>query len=574
MIGVVYHPSTAGCRIWQDWDAGVIDRDLRRIAEAGLHVVRVFVFWRDVEPIEGSYDDTVLARVREFVRIAGTHDLMCVLSACTIWMNGQRLDLPWRLGRSLWRDPTMLIRGEQYVQAVAGALAELDNVYAIDLGDEIANVDPAEVASLRAADVTSWQRRLAQAIVQILPSTRVTQANDVSGVLGTSVFGPDTNEGLDLLAVHGWPLWSPGTIESTAAYKASQLPGFLVRYARAYGPVLLDEIGSYGVSEKVATGYLRAAVASALGAGAEGVIAWCWQDISSVAEPYHLRPGERRVGLIDVAGVHKPRLAALRDASALADFRPDTADTGLYIPELARQRSTSYLDVEGVNVGAFYAHMLMQRAHIPYEVFTGRSPGRDYRLVIVPSVTRLTLADRAVLERLAERGATVYLSVADHVHGWPDEDFAGAGPCDFSLLTPTAAGLTWNGEVWPIPVDGLGPRRIIVEPGKAEVIATFADGTAACTLNQVGAGQVMVCAAPFELMLDRPGRLEELAWHGFYRRIAELAGLHPPDLEPELEVVTGGPLTLLINHGARPLAGIAAKGWALLRNGRTVYQCG
>ncbi|MEV4315565.1 beta-galactosidase trimerization domain-containing protein [Actinocrispum sp. NPDC049592] len=565
MIGVVYHPSAAGCRIWRDWDPEVIDADLRRIAEAGLNLVRVFVFWRDVEQAEGVHDETVLGRVREFVRLAGTHGLECVLSVCTIWMNGQRLDLPWRRGRSLWRDPDMLDRGEQYVRAVAGALTGLSNVYAIDLGDEIANVDPAEAAALRAEDVIAWQSRLARAIREILPSAKVSQANDVSGVLGTSVFGPDASEGLDLLCVHGWPLWSPGNIESNASYKASQLPGFLVRYARAYGPVLLDEIGSYGVSEQVATGYLRAGVAAAIGAGAEGVIAWCWQDISSETEPYQLRPGERRVGLTALDGTPKPRLAAMRDALALEDFRPDPADTGLYVPELARQPSTSYIDGEATNVAAFYAHLLLQRAHIPYEVCTARS-ARDYRLVIVPSVARLTLADRELLTGLAERGATVYLSVADHVHGWPDEDVAGARPADFSLLTGGVAELIWDDETWPVPLDGLGRRRIVVEPVKADVIATFADGTPACTLNQVGTGQVIVCAVPFELLLDRPGRLAETAWHGFYRRIAGLAGLRPPELAPEVEMITGGPFTLLIDH--------AAKGWTLLRDGRVVYGCG
>ncbi|TCR16026.1 beta-galactosidase [Streptomyces sp. BK205] len=586
VIGAVYHPSAAGCRIWLDWDPDSIDRDLARIASCGLNSVRIFVFWRDVEPEEGHFDNVVLDRVRAFARMAGTHSLACVLSVCTIWMNGQRLDLPWRRGRSLWRDPGMLDRAEAYVTAVATAVRDLDNVLVLDLGDEIANVDPAEAATLADAEVTAWQSRLADAARKALPSVLVTQANDVSGVLGVSRFGPDHGAGLDLLSVHGWPLWSPGAIESNASYKAGQLPGFLIRYAQAYGPALLDEIGSYGVSEQVATGYLRTAGASVLAAGAVGVIAWCWQDISSRSEPYQLRPGERCVGLVRLDGTAKPRLRALRDLAALAEFCGAPVEIGLYLPELSRSAPSTYLDASATNVAAFYAHLLLQRSHLPYEAFAASAPRRDYRLVIVPSVSRLTLLDRDVLKACAEQGATVYVSVADQVHGWPDEDLAWAQPEDFRLPDGTAQELLWGTDRWTLHNECLEPRRTVVQPGRAEVLARFGDGGPACTANPVGAGQVVVCAVPFEMSLDRAGRLETEEWHGFYRRVAALAGIRPPDLPPEVESVPGhlgsSAVTLLINHGEievrtgcpgttrhEPLR-LPAKSWALIENGRPV----
>ena len=354
-VGVTYHPREAGCRIWVDWTPAAIAEDLGSIAGHGLNTVRVFMFWRDVEPCEGRLEAEVLGRLRAFAEMADSHGLACVVSVCTIWMNGQLLDLGWRRGRSLWRDEAMLGHAEDYLRAVADALDGMDNLLALDLGDEIGHVDPAEAARLSREDVARWQGRLATVVRSQLPSVLITQANDVSGVLGTAAFGPDNGSGLDLLSVHGWPLWSPGTIESTSAYKATQLPGFLIRYARAYGPALLDELGSYGVGEEVAAGYLRAATASSLGAGTVGVLAWCWQDISSRAEPYSDRPGERRAGLVRLDGTAKPALRALTGcatlASRLAGFRQDRPPTGLYLPEHARTKLLVLLGRSGGNAG-------------------------------------------------------------------------------------------------------------------------------------------------------------------------------------------------------------------------------
>lgn len=228
-VGVNYHPSAAGCRIWTDWDGEALRRDLRQMAEAGLNTVRFFVFWRDFEPAPGDYDPEALDRLRQAVTLAGEAGLCCVVSLFTIWMNGQRLDLPWRQGRSLWRDAEMLRRQTGFARTVARTLAGLQNVLAYDLGDEIGNVEPD--ARLSRAEVAGWQSDVAGAVRREAPGALVLQANDASGVFGASPFGVDNAAGLDLVATHGFPTWAPGSIESTLSYKGTTLVGFLVRFA-------------------------------------------------------------------------------------------------------------------------------------------------------------------------------------------------------------------------------------------------------------------------------------------------------------------------------------------------------
>lgn len=554
-VGVDYHPSRAGCRIWTEWDPAAIERDFREIAAAGFGVVRFFLFWRDVEPEPGRVRPEVLARLRQTVEHAAKAGLGCVLSLFTIWMNGQLLDPSWRRGRSLFLDAAMLTRQEELAAAVGRELRGADGLLAIDLGDEIGNVSPEPAPSRR--DVASWQRRLAAVLRRELPGVLVTQANDASGVLGPSAFGPDNAGGLDLIAVHGFPTWSPGSIESTCSYKATNLTPFLVRFAAAYGVPFVDELGSYGVGEDVAAHYLRAAAASSLANGASGVLAWCWQDMASDAEPYRQHPSERFVGLRRIDGTAKPALTALRrvarSARELSGARRGRAKIALYVPERTRAAGGSYLDPAVGTLATFYAYLLLKRAHLDMDIVSGELDG--YQMVMCPSVTQLTLPDLERLRRHLGSGGVLYYSMGDRLHGFPGADIAGAELVDHSLLPEGKTELRWGDDTWPIDWKTGEAPAVTVRTTTGKCLGRFADGTPALVLNEVGEGRVIFCVAPFERQLDQPGRLTSGTAERLYRQVAEVAGV-PADVDcaqPDIEIVPDGAdcphRAVLINHG-------------------------
>lgn len=574
--GFNYHPSGAGCRYWSDWHQNAIEADLAAMAARGFNTVRFFLFWREFEPTAARYDRTRLDRLRALVAAAERHGLACLPSLLTIWMNGQLFDLPWRNGRSLWRDPEMVEREVAYVATVARTLADFDNVLAYDLGDEIVHVDIAESSALTAREASAWQARLADAIRAEHPGALVMQANDLSIAIRPHPFGTARSTALDLVGVHGFPVWSPFAIESIDSYKGSSLVPFLVALTRADALPLVDEIGSYGADDDVAAGNMRAATSAAFAAGAAGALAWCWQDIADRHKPYELRPGERTAGLTTLDGRPKPALHAFEAVAARwttwSAMRAAPASVAIYLPSAPLADENDPDGVPPDAFGAFYAYLLLKRAHIAVEF--ARNQLERYRLVLCPCVSRLTQTDADLLADYVAAGGVVYWSPGEHLHGFGGEHLLGVRLRDFTLDGARRSRFAWRGVEYPLE----GAREVlwpVVRPAGAEVLARFPDGDPALTVNRLGAGRAYHLSAPFERLLDVPGRLTIRPWEALYRELAGDAGVRPevtctsPDVELQLLEDDGQRLCVAINHApthvVTTLAGEALAGGAAPR---------
>ena len=113
-IGCNYWASHAGTRMWELWDEDIVRADLKRLAEIGCELIRVFPNWRDFQPIEICYahrgtfrdismrgtrlpatpcghagvDELMLRRFRKLAEIAEENGLRLVVSLVTGWMSG------------------------------------------------------------------------------------------------------------------------------------------------------------------------------------------------------------------------------------------------------------------------------------------------------------------------------------------------------------------------------------------------------------------------------------------------------------------------------------------------------
>ncbi|QES46712.1 hypothetical protein DEJ50_01420 [Streptomyces venezuelae] len=568
-VGCNYHPSRTGCDYWREWDPQALDADFRAMAALGFNTVRFFVFWSDFEPEEGRYDPVMTERLRELARLAHRHGLLCLPSLLTIWMNGQLFDPPWRRGRDLWHDADMAERQRAFVHHIAASLHAEPNIFAYDLGDEVIHVDPAASATVDPAGARAWWALLANAVRAADPGTLVLQANEGSAVFGRHAFRPEHAEPLDLVGLHGFPVWTPFGIEAVSAPKATSYLPHLVRRGRAHAPVYVDEMGSYGCDEATAAGYLRAAAHSAFAAGAVGTAVWCWQDFTTERKPYALRPGERLVGLLDAAGRQKPAMAEYRafarrvTTGELAGFRPLPAEVGIFLPERTAGPESGYLAGPEAASGAgetaaFVADLLLQQAHLPHEFLgrTGPEPGR-HTLVVCPSVRQLSLADRRRLERYVEAGGVLLYTTGDLLGGAGDEHLFGIRIKDFTRRSADQDRIGWAGVDLPVEWPP-GPIPVIDAAG-AEVLAAYPGGAPALTRHRRGRGTAYYLNAPLEERLGAPYRLEEAPWHRLYAAIAEAHGIRPAlsadDPRVETTVLERGPerCGVVINHAPLPV---------------------
>lgn len=569
-VGVNYHPSRSGVRWLVEWSEPEVTADLDAISAADLDCIRIFVYWADLEPLPGVHDPAVLERLQRVGELAAGHGLAVVCSILTVWMNGERFLPDWLAGLDLWRDPVALDHAEAAATGIAGALAAAGVTVLFDLGDEVPHVDR-RAFDLTREEVGAWQERLAGALRRGCPGSLVLQANEASAVFGRHPFGPDNQAGLDLCGLHGFPLWGPASIGSHASPLASQLVPFLVRYARAYGAVLVDEIGAYLAGPEVAARYLQASLPAVAAAGAGGVLAWSWTDITAPGRPFAERPSERSTGVVDARRRPRPTLAALsalaRDARQVwARCAPAPAAVALFVPERARAPERTYLQAAApAGTALFHADVLCTRAHLPHELTT--SPAAHHRLVICPSASRLTESDRIALHDAVQHGATLLVTLGEPLHGFPGRALTGVELVDFCPGSRHGE-LAFDGASYPLRWTA-GQRAAVVEAVEAEVLAWFDDGAPALTRRRLGRGEVWFLAAPFEAQLDDPVHIDAAPWHRLYAGVADrVAGLSgrpacaAPDVELAPLLVDGQRRLLAVNHGvARVVTVLTGTSW-------------
>ncbi|UFJ42442.1 beta-galactosidase trimerization domain-containing protein [Brevibacillus humidisoli] len=567
LIGYNYHPSRQGCAYWTIRDFSEIERDLAQMAKEGCDLVRFFLFWRDFEPEPGQYNQQAFELLHRFVQTAASYQLHCIPSLMTIWMNGQLFDLDWRNGRCLWSDPEMTERAERYLQKVAATLAACNNVFAYDIGDELPYVDLPSAVKLERSAAARWLERMVAAIKRGDPAARVIMANDHSALNGEHVFTAELIAGqCDLLAIHGFPLWAPFALSANSSYRASLYVPFLTKLAAAYSRPLIDEYGLYGASEAIRADYVRTSGTSALLHGAEGLVAWCWQDFVTRDKPYVWRPGEKDVGFYAADGTAKPSAAALQEcrktARLAAEGIPVPPAAAIYLPQWFR---TGRLSASGAGKSylepLFHAFLLLTRLHVPMSFVTDQLD--RYKAVIVPCLQQITQSDIDRLSAFVENGGTLIYTPGSYLYGFGGEELFGIRLRDFTRDISQQEQFSWRGRSYPIDWRQAGFDQIpIIQTGSAEMLSRYRHSLhPALTKYHLGKGNAYYVNAPIEMMLDDAESGGDEPYRYLYLELLKDAKALPsvfftsPDVELHRFRTGDGERYFLINHTDRDVTG-------------------
>jgi hypothetical protein len=491
--------------MWERWDARAIAADLDAVREMGLNTVRFFLVWRNFEPAPGEPDARQFNRLAWFLGECARRELFAQPSLFVGWMSGGVFWPEWKKNRNLFSDPFMARHAEAFARRAAAALAPFrEHIPAIDLGNELGCLEDSQQADR--ASVGAWCARISSAIKDELPGMLVVSGCDHGQVVNDSPWSFDNQPGTDFLSMHAYPVanWHPAPLAGLADPLTRELFPFYCAYARAHGPTLFQEFGSYLTTDPVRVAdYLAEVLPAVAATGVNGMLWWCLNDFSAREHPYALCAQERELGLRDLRGRLKPGLADAigmlagwaADPASLPSVEP--ADFVILVPALISSLAPEYLPPPNVQpvVGrrALAAWHLARLAGLhPGFAPASRLPSPGAATVLVAGCA-LSPREQSLLLDWAAAGGHLLLH-GMHCRDW-GEDFAravGARVIDYALNTTRST--TLHDESWnfpPIPSEA----RHVVEVFDADTLAYDQDDLPLLFTRDIGRGQITVCLA-------------------------------------------------------------------------------
>lgn len=615
-IGVNWVPARAAMQWPFEWDAEAIEADFAAVRALGFNCVRFDLVWQWFEPRPGQYNEEAFRQLDFLIELAHRYDLYLNPALLVGGEVGDAYwDVSWRNGRHPHADPDMLRLQARHVEELARRYRGESAIMAWDLTDE----PPFWIVGDETTDAmaANWTQLLSESLRRYDPEHLVmcgTAGEEVGrGSFRADVIAP----WVDLLSVHPYPIYNPDLYpEPLLSARPTYAAAFETMLSLGAGkPVLMQEFGATSAQftpERQAR-YYNALMHSALGAGNQGFVAWCYTDADPEVQyhraPYRRNPHETQFGITDHRGQVLPqgrelqRLGQVLQQMDLEGVQPAPIEAGIVAahewshgPDYARF---------GFPAGGPYQYL-------PQDVIKNRTDEHASRLLMQCWLSTFILCRQAGLHAgfpreyadwsqvplvlapapasgmsgynlhtpfwqrmapLVEAGTTLYASL--------DGRSAIPLPDARRLFATTLADrLPWQphvqltfledwfdiraGETFDLAAGpGLEGMGVLLEVQGARVLARDAQGNPALVLHDLGRGHAVLSAYPLEPMLGAiPGAFDGHPTHWrLYRALRELAGIRPPFAvdRPEVEVGwlpgAGRGYVVLVNHTPGAVSG-------------------
>jgi endo-1,4-beta-mannosidase len=618
VVGAHWVPAKAAMQWPLQWDPKDIELDFAQMERMGFNTVRLDLMWAWFEPRPGNYNPQAFEQFDQLIALAHKHHIYL---HPTLFVGGEvgeaYWDVPWRLGRNPQADPEMLRLETNHAQEFGRRYARETAILAWDLTDEPPFWIAADTSDAMAVN---WTRLIAGGLRKYDKSHPI-----VAGVSTQDMehgpFRPDTIAAdVDFLSVHPYTIYTPDLFpDPMVSERSTYGAAFETTLSRGAGrPVMVQEMGASSAQytpEKISD-FDRVSLYSALGAGANGFLLWCYTDAAPAQYrkvPYLRSPHETQFGLTTwdrqmrpqglsfeafeqtVAHMNLDELAVpMGDAAIVvpeewARTRGDYSRFGLTGPEIIPYVSVSeggavngqaaapYDGNQWVMSSVLSAFILAHRAGLAPGLPREADDWRQFPLVLLPSP--LTATDPIFVhlhtdfwERAAayvKGGGVLYASLAANAAIPEMSALFGARMTDTVVVSEVTLkiikplGNLVAGDSFHFTVPGAAAKfwgtGLQVEGG--EVIAVDDNQRPALVAHQLGKGRTLLSAYPLEAWLgSQPEAFEnhETA-HRLYRALRDWSGVRPrvstdqPSVEVSALVGRGRGYFVLANHSGDAL---------------------
>jgi hypothetical protein len=524
-VGVNYWPGSCGVEVWQQWPEAELQHDLDLIRDLGLNSLRFFLRWPDFEPTLGHYDETMFARLTQFLGWCAERDLLVQPTLFVGFMSGGYFWPADKGGRNLYADPDLRLHCQAYARKAAAVIAPYHaHVLGIDLGNEL-GCTPDHWSAPPAA-VIEWCGDMSAAIRSAYPESLVVSGLDGGQVHADGGWRLGNQPGTDFYSMHTYPVpsWNAIAFDGMTDPLCQSILPLYTQIGRAFGPTMVQEFGTIlTAGTRQPDAYLRAMLPACWQAGANGFLWWCLRDIPAAVYPYTRCGMESRLGLVDAQDRVKAGLAYyLEFCHSLADAPLPVADPqaiGLYWPRYFYAKDVPANP--GNQPGAVAKHLLvanylLRQAGYTTRIVRGDEPlPSDCATLVIPGAHLDTGETDALESWVRAGGHALWHGPRWHEWGPGYARVLGASPVDLRAPKPIELSLfehTWRLAHYPDNVRA----EVLVET--AEVLAHDADGLPMVLRNRLGAGAVLSALPVVEetiasLATDRAARDEWAAWY-------------------------------------------------------------
>jgi endo-1,4-beta-mannosidase len=332
------------------WQPAEIAADFAAMAELGFNTVRFDLFWSWFEPRPGDYNPEAFAQLDYLISLA--HQYHIYLHP-TLFVGGEvgeaYWDVPWRQGRDPQSDPDMLRLETDHAQELGRRYAREPAILAWDLTDE----PPFWISSNTTdAAAVNWTRLISGGLRKfdkLHPLVVGVSTQDMEH----GPFRPDTIAGdVDFFSVHPYTIYTPDLFPGPmVSERATYGAAFETTLSRDAGrPAMVQEMGASAAqySPQKIVQFDRTNLYSALGAGANGFLLWCFTDAAPAQYrkvPYLRSAHETQFGLTTWDRKVTPQGASFRQFAKtvakldLEGIAPAHGDAAIVIPwEWSRMR--------------------------------------------------------------------------------------------------------------------------------------------------------------------------------------------------------------------------------------------
>lgn len=514
MLGCNYWASNAGTEMWRNFDADVIENDIKILSAHGVKYMRVFPIWRDFQPIMPLYsangnlvryclegerkpknkyylDETMLDRFEVFLKICEKYGIKLIIGLITGWMSG-RLFVPSALyGKNVITDVTARYFEKLFIKGFVTRFKASSTIYAWDLGNEC-NCMGRVADRIEAA---SWTAEISGAIKSADNSRSV-----VSGMHSLSIDKnwtiSDQAEFTDILTTHPYAYWCEHTrIDEILSFRTLMHPTAQTKFYAEIGekPCLAEEIGTMGpmlCSDENAAKFLRYNMFSLWANNAVGAMWWCANDQQHLGTyPFTDVMVERELGLLTRDKTPKPVLKEIKKFSEFLksidfEIREAAADAVCLLTREQDQWGVGYM-----------TYNLLKQVGLNCDFAYADNQIPESKLYVLPSLNGTNIMEKCNYEALLQRvfnGADVYISLDNAVLS-EFEKFSGLKIID-SFEAMRSGSIVLNST--EIPFSRV--RNFKLQPTTAEILAHDNNGNPAVTVNKYGKGRVFVVNFPLE----------------------------------------------------------------------------